>query len=72
MFILGHRHKKSQRIFQSDDENFGVRTKILPSLSCEDHWHSSRGYLGNTKSPEGLLFSKKHGLIATFEKNFLT
>ena len=70
MWLLGHLHKKHERFYVSSDENFGVRVKILPSLSSTDSWHQSQGYVGNLKAAEGLLFSKKEGLIAIYEKNF--
>ena len=70
IFYMGHLHKKSEKVFRSGDECAGVRVKILPSLSTTDEWHRSKGYIGNLKSAEGYLFSKRKGLLTTHETNF--
>lgn len=51
------------------EENHGVRTRIIPSLSPPDEWHSSNGYVGNLRTAEGYVWSKTEGLITKLYYN---
>ena len=60
---LGHKHKNYA------DENFGVIVRILPSLCSTDSWHNRKGYIGNIKSSNAYLWSKKKGLVSIHQYN---
>lgn len=60
---LGHWH--ANRV----QEQFGIVTRILPSLTGTDFWHKSKGYIGNMKSAQAHLYSMDEGFIAFFQYN---
>lgn len=46
------------------EEKYGVRQRILPSVSGIDAWHSENGYVGNQATAEAFVWSKTEGMIA--------
>jgi hypothetical protein len=46
-------------------EKNGVRVRILPALCPPDAWHAEKGYVGNLRSTEALVWDKDKGLQAT-------
>ena len=66
---LGHNHKKKEMFTVIGDElRNGVRTRIIPSLSAKDYWHTSKGYM-SIRSAEGHLYSKTNGPSGYFSVN---
>jgi hypothetical protein len=63
---LGHFHKSkvTEPIYVDDHE--GCTVRVLRSLSGTDAWHSSMGYVGNTRGAEAFLWRKSGGLRANF------
>ena len=66
---IGHFHSKKVYSRIDVDENVGVRTRILPSLTTADFWHYSKGYVGNIRSSEAFVWDKKHGMEAQLIHN---
>ena len=62
----GHLHKRSKWRTQDVDEHLGFTVRRLASISGTDKWHYSKGYVGNKRCAEGLLFSRHHGLEDTY------
>ncbi len=60
---IGHWHHESLK------EITGVKVRIMPSLCSSDQWHSTKGFIGNIRSAEGLLFHKDNGLEAIYYFN---
>ena len=50
-------------------EQFGVRVRILPSLTPPDAWHAKCGYIGNVRAAQSFLWSKYDGLLTINEYN---
>ena len=46
-------------------EKNGVRVRVLPALCPPDAWHSEKGYVGNLRSTEALVWDREKGLQAT-------
>lgn len=44
----------------------GVRVRIAPALCPNDRWHSAKGYVGNMRQSQGLLYHRESGLEAVF------
>lgn len=65
---LGHYHKskKIQNIIH--DEYQGFQVQIIPSLSMNDFWHSSKGY-DSKHAAKSFLFDQKDGIIAEYTYN---
>lgn len=57
---LGHLHHYSEK------EAYGVRCRILPSLTPPDAWHASEGYVGNRRAAVAFLYDKQHGPVAEY------
>jgi hypothetical protein len=47
------------------EEKFGVRVRILPSLSQEDSWHSDHMFVSNLKQAEAFVWNREQGLVGT-------
>jgi hypothetical protein len=60
---VGHKHKTAL------DEKFGVRVRVLSSLTEPDAWHANNNFVGNTRTAEALIFNKERGLVAQFYHN---
>lgn len=62
---LGHLHKRKAMSWVGVDEDLGVTVRILPSLCAAEDWHTSKGYVGNTRSAEAYVWDKETGLCGT-------
>jgi hypothetical protein len=58
--LTGHLHSEGV------EEYKGVKVRIAPALCSADRWHSRKGYLGNLRQCQGLLYQREHGLEAIF------
>lgn len=47
------------------EEKFGIRVRILPSLSGMDTWHSENLFVGNQRQAEAFVWNKDAGLLGT-------
>jgi hypothetical protein len=47
------------------EEQHGVRTRILPSLTAPDQWHSDKGFVGGIRSAEAFVWHREDGLVGT-------
>lgn len=47
------------------EERYGVRVRILPSLSGTDTWHSENMLVGNQRQAEAFVWNKTVGLLGT-------
>lgn len=63
---VGHFHRKRAWKYMPLEEIGGVIVRALPSLTNTDEWHYLKGYVGNVKASEALLFHKTHGPYAVF------
>jgi hypothetical protein len=68
---IGHFHCKKVYSRIDVDENLGVRTRILPSLTTADYWHYSKGYVGNIRSSEAFVWDKEKGMEAQLIHNIV-
>lgn len=55
---IGHLHHE-----KVVEEN-GVKTRIIPSITGTDEYHSSHGYIGTVRTSQAFLFDEDHGLNA--------
>jgi predicted phosphodiesterase len=60
---LGHFHHDWLRDMK------GIKVRVLPSLCPPDFWHSSKGYLGSTRSALGFLYDSEKGEVANYYYN---
>lgn len=67
-WILGHIHRKREVKFLSVYEDFGVRVRYIPSLSATDRWHYERGFIGNIRAAEALLYHPFDGYVGQFSR----
>ena len=58
--LTGHYHTESVT------EKNGVKIRVASSLSAEDSWHSRKGFVGNIRTSQGLLYSKEQGIEAIY------
>lgn len=58
--FVGHLHQ--QRL----TEYKGTIVRIFPSLCATDSWHAKKGYVGNRRAAQALIYDEKDGLDATF------
>lgn len=63
-FHVGHFHKSKVTQPLYVDDYAGCTIRVLRSLSGTDAWHSSMGYVGNTKGAESFVWKKSGGLRA--------
>lgn len=47
-------------------ENNGIKCRTASSLSSEDAWHTRKGYWGNIRVSQGLLYAKIGGIQAIY------
>ena len=47
------------------EEKFGIRVRILPSLSAVDTWHSENMFVGSLRQAEAFVWNKTQGLMGT-------
>lgn len=60
----GHFHTKSVkgvRVDTFEQEDKGLLYRILPSLCETDAWHKRKGYHGNVKAAQALIYDKQNG-----------
>lgn len=62
---LGHFHKTKKINYLSVDSNTGFQVEVIPSLSANDEWHNSKGYISN-KQAKAFLYHKEEGEIAEY------
>jgi hypothetical protein len=60
---LGHLHTEIVK------EHKGVKIRHLPSLTSTDAWHSHKGYIGNIRQAQGMMYHPSEGLIAHYYHN---
>lgn len=58
--LSGHYHSESV------SEQNGVKLRTAPSLSSEDFWHTKKGFWGNIRTSQGILYQKEHGIEAIY------
>ncbi len=58
--LTGHLHSEAV------DEHKGVKVRVAPALCSADRWHSRKGYLGNLRQCQGLLYQRERGLEAIY------
>ncbi len=64
LWLTGHLHQK-QRAYSMLSEKFGVIQRIFPSLVAPDDWHILKGYVGNERAAEMLVYGAE-GKLAEF------
>lgn len=70
----GHFHtrkKKGVRVDTFEHEDKGLLYRVLPSLCEEDAWHKRKGYDGNIKAAQALVYDKKRGFCDMHQYNEL-
>ncbi len=58
--LTGHFHTESVT------EQNGVKIRVASSLSAEDSWHKKKGFSGNIRTSQGLLYNKENGIEAIY------
>ncbi len=58
--LTGHLHSEGV------DEHKGVKVRVAPALCSADRWHSRKGYIGNLRQCQGLLYQRERGLEAIY------
>ena len=58
--LSGHLHK------EASDEYQGVKVRIAPALCPVDRWHSGKGFIGNIRTSQGLLYQRENGIEAIY------
>lgn len=66
--IIGDKHHNTEKLFRSQGESFGVRMRMLPSLSGTDKWHDENLFINAIQSGICLVYDKTKGKIAEFEE----
>ena len=61
-FHLGHIHHKQEIKYKSTHEYNGIIIRYMSSLSGNDAWHHSKGYVGGKRSAECLVWDSEKGL----------
>lgn len=64
---LGHMHKKKTVQYVSTDEHKGVVIRWMRTLSAPCEWSTKKGYVGDTRAGEAILWNDLKGVIANFE-----
>ena len=59
----GHFHGLKNTKYLSANEQTGITTRALRSLSSTDAWHYKKGYVKNLKGCEAFVWDKDHGLV---------
>ena len=64
-YHIGHyHHKRSLRLLPAQDVG-GVLVRVIPSLSAQDSWHASKGFVSQ-RAAEAFHWSPDQGVVATF------
>jgi hypothetical protein len=65
-WLIGHWHTKGEAVLAPVSEDVGVRVRTIPSLTPPDAWHSRKGYIGNVRAAEALVYHPEAGYRAQF------
>ena len=65
-WFLGHWHGKGETVYAPVAEQFGVRVRKMSSLTPADAWHARKGYIGNVRAAEALVYHRELGYRAQF------
>lgn len=65
IWLTGHLHQQN-RMYNMLSEKFGVIQRIFPSLVAADDWHILKGYIGNARAAELLVYDVD-GKLAEFQ-----
>lgn len=65
-WLIGHWHAKGEAMFVPVAEDQGVRVRTIPSLTPPDAWHARKGYVGNVRAAEALVYHPRAGYRAQF------
>lgn len=65
-WFIGHWHSKGEAMFAPVSEEQGVRIRTIPSLTPPDAWHARKGYVGNVRAAECLVYHSRLGYRAQF------
>ena len=60
-------HYKKDIRYISLEEHKGVVVRQFRSPTGTDAWHAKKGFIGNVKGAEALLWNSEDGLVASFE-----
>lgn len=66
--IIGDKHHNNEKLFRSQGEAFGVRMRILPSLSNSDKWHNDNLFINSLQSGICIVYDKVKGKVSEFEE----
>ena len=64
-YLTGHYHTE-KTMLNPLHMHQGVVIRVLPSLSGTDRWHNGRGYIGNPRAAELILYGKDAGRSEIF------
>lgn len=65
-WLIGHWHTKGEAVLAPVSEDQGVRVRTIPSLTPPDAWHARKGYIGNVRAAECLVYHPEAGYRAQF------
>ena len=65
---VGHFHKSKKTNYVSVDENTGFQVMVLPSLSANSAWTTSKGY-ASIKAAKAFLYDRNDGCLAELTYN---
>jgi hypothetical protein len=65
-WLIGHWHTKGEAVLAPVSEEQGVRVRTIPSLTPPDAWHTRKGYVGNVRAAEALVYHPEAGYRAQF------
>ena len=66
---LGDKHHKKEIRWISAEEYKGATVRFLRSLTSDDAWHYSKGYVGHLRAGEGFIWDRNNGLVCEFSAN---
>jgi hypothetical protein len=58
--LSGHYHA------EGTSEKNGVKLRTASSLSAEDFWHTKKGFWGNIRTSQGILYQREFGIEAIY------
>lgn len=76
-WLLGHIHRKRRvkyTIFDKDTtltEDLGVTVRYLSSLTGTEEWHHRKGYVGQIKAADALIYNDEYGFVAHLNSNII-
>jgi hypothetical protein len=65
-WLIGHWHTKGEAVLAPVSEDVGVRVRTIPSLTPPCAWHARKGYIGNVRAAECLVYHPEAGYRAQF------